>query len=82
MLELGAGTALVGLTAAALGAEVTVTDKAELLALMQANYLLNRTRIKRACGSVTVSTLQWAEEEEQGEQEEGQQKQQKQKQQQ
>ncbi|XP_060117387.1 protein N-lysine methyltransferase METTL21D [Heteronotia binoei] len=58
-LELGAGTGLVGLMAAALGANVTVTDLEEVQDLLEMNIEKNRHLIT---GSVQAKVLKWGEE--------------------
>ncbi|KAH7100606.1 putative methyltransferase-domain-containing protein, partial [Auriculariales sp. MPI-PUGE-AT-0066] len=55
ILELGSGTGLVGLVAGMLGAQVTVTDQAQLLALMHKNVALNALE-----ENVAVAELDWA----------------------
>jgi len=56
ILELGSGTGLVGLVAAALGGDVWMTDQAPLLDIMRANVRLNHLE-----SSVVVSELNWGE---------------------
>ncbi|KAM9294371.1 protein N-lysine methyltransferase METTL21D [Gastrophryne carolinensis] len=58
VLELGSGTAIVGIMAAALGAHVTVTDLEELQALMSTNIDSNSHLI---CGSCRAKVLKWGE---------------------
>ncbi len=55
MIELGSGTGIAGLVAASLGASVVLTDKAELVPLLQRNAELNAPN----CGSVSVEALDW-----------------------
>ncbi|KAJ7344856.1 hypothetical protein JRQ81_000806 [Phrynocephalus forsythii] len=57
-LELGAGTGLVGLMAAALGAHVTVTDLEEAQDLLAMNIECNRNLIR---GSIRAKVLKWGE---------------------
>ncbi|XP_073465533.1 protein N-lysine methyltransferase METTL21D [Aquarana catesbeiana] len=59
VLELGCGTAIVGIAAAALGAHVTVTDLEELQDLMNANIAHNAHLIT---GSCQAKVLKWGEE--------------------
>ncbi|KAM9777935.1 protein N-lysine methyltransferase METTL21D [Neosynchiropus ocellatus] len=59
VLELGAGTGAVGLMAASLGAQTTVTDLEELQSLLALNIQENRDLI--ATGSITAKVLRWGE---------------------
>ncbi|KZW03902.1 hypothetical protein EXIGLDRAFT_715937 [Exidia glandulosa HHB12029] len=55
VVELGSGTGLVGLIAGFLGADVAVTDQAQLLPLMRKNVALNGLE-----ENVRVTELDWA----------------------
>jgi hypothetical protein len=59
LLEVGAGTGVVGITAAALGAQVTLTDLPELQQLLQANIAANEQLISTAQGSAAAAVLDW-----------------------
>nr|DBA14511.1 TPA: hypothetical protein GDO54_005466 [Pyxicephalus adspersus] len=59
VLELGSGTGIVGIMAAALGAQVTVTDLEDLQDLMSANIDHNAHVIS---GSCQAKVLKWGEE--------------------
>ncbi|KAK3094789.1 hypothetical protein FSP39_006256 [Pinctada imbricata] len=59
VLELGAGTGIVGIVAAALGAHATITDLTEFVPLMQMNIDTNKEQVK---GNVIARTLQWGDE--------------------
>ena len=59
VVELGAGTGIGGLAAAALGARVVLTDVASVVPLIAANVAANRDAIAHAGGEVVVTTLDW-----------------------
>ncbi|KAK7092054.1 protein N-lysine methyltransferase METTL21D-like [Littorina saxatilis] len=56
VVELGAGTGAVGLVAASMGADVTVTDLAEFVPLMEHNIKENATSLT---GKMHATTLTW-----------------------
>ncbi|TMS01461.1 Protein N-lysine methyltransferase METTL21A [Larimichthys crocea] len=58
-IELGAGTGLVGIVAALLGAKVTITDRQPALDFLSANVNVNVPADLQ--GSVVVSELSWGE---------------------
>ncbi|KAF1371864.1 hypothetical protein PFLUV_G00273780 [Perca fluviatilis] len=59
VIELGAGTGLVGIVAALLGAKVTITDREPALDFLSANVKANVPPDSQ--GSVVVSELTWGE---------------------
>ncbi|XP_058471622.1 protein-lysine methyltransferase METTL21D [Solea solea] len=59
VVEFGAGTGVVGLMAATLGAHVTVTDLEDLQPLLRINIHENRALI--SSGSITAKVLKWGE---------------------
>uniref|UniRef100_A0A4W4H0K3 Valosin containing protein lysine (K) methyltransferase n=1 Tax=Electrophorus electricus TaxID=8005 RepID=A0A4W4H0K3_ELEEL len=59
VIELGAGTGVVGLMAASLGANVIVTDLEDLQPLLELNILENQELL--STGSVTAKVLKWGE---------------------
>ncbi|KAM8721868.1 protein N-lysine methyltransferase METTL21A [Acanthopagrus schlegelii] len=59
VIELGAGTGLVGIVAALLGARVTITDRQPALDFLSANVKANLPPDSQ--GSVVVSELTWGE---------------------
>lgn len=62
ILELGSGTGIVGIAAAAiLGAKVTVTDLPHVLPNIQFNVDANSKVLEQQCGFVDVAALSWGE---------------------
>ncbi|XP_063827385.1 protein N-lysine methyltransferase METTL21D-like [Ostrinia nubilalis] len=61
VLELGSGLGVVGLTAATLGAQVTLTDLPEALPLLRLNINENKTKIGSMGGYATAESLVWGD---------------------
>ncbi|XP_062525226.1 protein N-lysine methyltransferase METTL21D [Bombyx mori] len=61
VLELGAGLGVVGLTAATLGAQVTITDLPEALPLIRLNINENKSKIGSMGGYATAESLIWGD---------------------
>ncbi|XP_066497202.1 protein-lysine methyltransferase METTL21D [Hoplias malabaricus] len=59
ILELGSGTGVVGIMAASLGANVTVTDLEDLQPLLEMNIRENQDLVSK--GSITAKVLKWGE---------------------
>ncbi|KAM4723787.1 protein N-lysine methyltransferase METTL21D [Anableps anableps] len=59
VVELGAGTGVVGLMAATLGAQVIVTDLEDLQSLLNVNIRENQSLIQS--GSISAKVLKWGE---------------------
>lgn len=59
ILELGCGTGLTGIIAAAHGANVVLTDMAKLGPLVQSNLLANQEHIARGGGKAAFEVLEW-----------------------
>jgi predicted RNA methylase len=60
ILELGAGTGIVGITCAALGGHVTLTDLPDVVGSTVDNVDSNAGMIEQGGGSAQVAVLDWA----------------------
>jgi len=61
LVDLGSGTGVTGFAAAALGAQVTVTDQAQILFLLRQNLAENEASGAVPAGSVSVAEFSWGE---------------------
>lgn len=59
VVELGSGTGVAGIAAAARGARVICTDRGSCLALLEANCARNEEAVASACGELSVAELNW-----------------------
>ena len=59
LVDLGSGTGIVALAAAALGARVVSTDEAPLLPIIERNMALNMALVEGAGGSCRAAELEW-----------------------
>jgi hypothetical protein len=60
VLELGSGTGIAGIAAAACGADVTLTDLLTAQPLLCANISQNQPLVRNAGGSATAAVLDWS----------------------
>eukprot|EP00192_Tetraselmis_astigmatica_P011669 CAMPEP_0117650282 /NCGR_PEP_ID=MMETSP0804-20121206/1457_1 /TAXON_ID=1074897 /ORGANISM="Tetraselmis astigmatica, Strain CCMP880" /LENGTH=363 /DNA_ID=CAMNT_0005456145 /DNA_START=221 /DNA_END=1312 /DNA_ORIENTATION=+ len=61
VLEIGSGTGIVGIAAAASGAAVTLTDVEGRVPILQANMDCNQQVVSAAGGSMLVAALDWGD---------------------